>query len=50
MLPTKLVIRKTPIPQVAPKNAFPFCGVLAQITSVTHKTIQLARRLLEKAN
>jgi hypothetical protein len=39
MLTTKLVTRKVPIPQVAPENAFPFGGVLAQMTSVTHGTI-----------
>ena len=39
VLPTKFVTREISIAQVPPKNAFPFGRVLAQVMSMTHKTI-----------
>ena len=38
VLPTKFVTREISLPQVPPKNAFPFGRVLAQVMSMTHKT------------
>jgi hypothetical protein len=36
MLSSKFVTSKIPIPQVPPKNAFPFRGMLAQVKGLAH--------------